>query len=454
MSSRWGSSGSRWSSERERAEREQRERERAAADKGGTPTRRSWREGRSGSPATPSSGTSGGRPAEHSSTETPASRWVGGEGGTGRANRRGEAAASTTSTGKPSPVGRKWRSSAPPPPDEGPALPNLPGDEKDRKGGGTSSRILIFGAVLFALMAVIAFLPFSPLGGGDDAEPTNTPPVAVVPTAPSQDPSNPRGAGTPETPTRPADSEMVVCVDPGHGGWDPGRERQRDGNFVPPYFNESEINLAMGLMFKQQLEARGVTVIMTRETGTAVNVFGEDINGDGRTLEDSQQDGERDELQARINVCNDGNADILLSLHLNGFDDASVRGYEVLYTPYPTREFGQLNLDLGNAIYRALGAAYDDAGFETDARGVKSDQADLVAELHEFGSENNLVLTGPAVTNPDYTIVPSSMPGVFVEPVFITNQDDANFIVREENQRLLAEAYAEGVMRYFDRHPG
>jgi N-acetylmuramoyl-L-alanine amidase len=159
-------------------------------------------------------------------------------------------------------------------------------------------------------------------------------------------------------------------------------------------------------------------------------------------------------LQARINICNEANADILISLHLNGYDDPDARGYEVLYTPAPTRDFGDLNLDLGTAIYRQVGAAYNDVDFETDARGVKSDEDDLDAQLHEFGSEKNLVLTGPAVNNPDYTIVPSNMPGVFVEPVFITNQDDVNFIVLEQNQRLLAQAYADGIMRYFDRHPG
>ena len=29
-------------------------------------------------------------------------------------------------------------------------------------------------------MAVIAFLPFGPLGGNDDAEPTNTPPFGLT----------------------------------------------------------------------------------------------------------------------------------------------------------------------------------------------------------------------------------------------------------------------------------
>ena len=446
MSSRWGSSGSRWSSEREREERERREREFTARDR--TRPRRSWREGTSGK--TPES-----QPTPERESPIRPQR-SGQSSGTGR--DRGAIPEPPAGDEKPSPIGRKWRATAPPPVDEGSALPNLPDDNGgNRRGGrgGTSNRILIFGALLFVLMAVIAFLPFGPLGDNGGEEPTNTPPLAVIPTTASQAADTRNRSGTPQA-QRPADSNLVVCIDPGHGGWDYGRQRQpgSDQDFAPPYLNESEINLGMALMLRDQLEARGVNVVLTRETGTAVNIMSEDVNGDGKTLRDSEQDGDRDELQARINICNEANADILISLHLNGFDDSSAHGYEVLYTPYPTREFGNQNLDLATFIYREIGAAYNRVGFETEPRGTKSDEDDLEAELHEFGSEKNLVLTGPEINNPDYTITPSNMPGVIVEPVFITNQEDVDFIVLPENQVVLAEAYAEGIMRYFDRYPG
>lgn len=436
MSNRWGSSESRWSSERERAERERREQD-FDARKARPPSRRSsWRDGTAGStpPAPPEEPASPIRETRTSSSGT-ATGGVAGE--------------------KASPIGRKWRESVTPPADDDSSLPNLPGDDGDDGGSRGGGRILIFGAVLFLLMAILAFTPFGPLGSNndsDDPEPTVPPPVAVVPTSPEQDPNSRNGViGSPAA-QRPADSETVVCIDPGHGGWDFGRQRQGD-EYNPPRFNESEVNLAMALMLRDELVSRDVTVVMTRESGTAANVFGEDVNGDGRTILDGAQDGDRDELQARINICNDANADVLISLHLNGFDDQSARGFEILYTPAPTREFGDQNLDLGNAIYREIGAAYNDVGFETDPRGVKSDET-LDAETHEFGSERNLVLTGPAVNNPDYSIVPSAMPGVIVEPVFISNQEDTNFIVLPENQRLLAVAYADGIMNYFDQYPG
>lgn len=429
MPNRFGSpEESRWSSERERLERERRQRE-FETNPATPPRRSSWREGARQEPA---------REAAPEPAESPI-----------RERRRSEEPAPETT--RSATVGRRWRDSVNPPEDDGSALPPLPGDDGgDTSNGGPNKGLLIFGALLFVLMAVLAFTPFGPLGsdngGGDPTEP-----VIVVPTSPAQDPSARGAVSTPPPRESLADAQYTVCIDPGHGGWDPGWERLDQDVYGPPYFQESEINLAMALMLRDELESRGIAVVMTRETGTASNVYGEDVNGDGRTVLDGQQHGDRDELQKRINICNEANADILISLHLNGFDDPAARGYEVLYTS--SREFGDKNLDLATAIYRAVGSAYNEVGFETQARGTKDDQRDLDANTHEFGSEPHLVLTGPAVNNPDYTIVPTNMPGVFVEPVFVSNQDDANFIVNPDNERLLAEAYADGIEAYFAQHP-
>jgi N-acetylmuramoyl-L-alanine amidase len=417
---------SRWSSERERLERERMHKEFEA--KRPTPPRRSsWREG---------ARQEAGDPEAESSP----------------IRERREPETSDTDGIRPATVGRRWRDSVTPPPDDGgSSLPPLPGDDGGSSRGGASGKgLLIFGALLFLLMAVLAFLPFGPLGGGgDDADPTA--PAIVVPTSPAEDPAAQGDISTPPPRETLADARYTVCIDPGHGGWDLGWQRLDQERYMPPYFTETEINLAMGLMLRDELESRGIGVVMTRETGTAANVYGEDVNGDGRTILDGEQHGDRDELQRRINICNEAGADVLISLHLNGFDDPAARGYEVLYTS--SREFGDRNLDLATAIYRAVGAAYNSVGFETQARGTKDDQRDLDAATHEFGSEQHFVLTGPAVNNPDYSIVPSEMPGIFVEPVFVSNQDDANFLVNPDNQRLLVEAYANGIEAYLEQHP-
>jgi N-acetylmuramoyl-L-alanine amidase len=324
-------------------------------------------------------------------------------------------------------------------------LPDLPGSASARGRGG--NRMIVLGALLFVAMAAIALLPRMLGDAGGNARPTPTPEMIQTPT-PRADDSGQLAIAPDE---QVQDAEHVVCIDAGHGGWDTGRTRE--ANSRAPAILEKEINLAMAYMLKDRLEDEGMAVVMTRQSGLAVNLFNEDVNGDGQTLQDSQQAGDRDELQARINICNEAGADLLISLHLNGYDDPSARGYEVLYTPAPFREFGDRNADLATFVYRRIDAAYKEAGFETQPRGTLPD-TELDAVMHNYGSERHLVITGPAVSNTDYTITPSQMPGIVIEPVFITNDDDAAFIADPRNQGVLVDAYADGILTYFEQYPG
>lgn len=334
-----------------------------------------------------------------------------------------------------------------------------------RSGGrGGNNRLIVFGAILFALMGVVAFLPFGPFGGnGDNPPPTpsSTLPSILTPTTVG-------AAGEPPTPepTPPlvADDERVVCIDPGHGGWDTGWNRsdqsdQIEEPYEPPVVTEAELNLGLSFMLKEELERNGVTVVMTRVSGGAVNAMEEDVNGDGmrrRDFEDpdqAEQAGSRDELQARINVCNEANADVMISVHFNGFDDRSVDGYEIYYTAAPYRPFGNLNAELATLVYRELDRTLQNSGYGGFGRGA-NDDTKLDAVQHDLGTEDHLVMTGPAVTGANYTITPTNMPGIVVEGAFLSNDDDARFVIQPANQRLMAEAYARGILNYFERHPG
>lgn len=423
MPDRFGDGSHRWSGQDERDARD-RQRKTSDALKASGSRRKSWRDGASAAnePTPEPTAPSQASPSSERPTQS--------------------------STPRTTQVTDRWRREAgTAQQDDGAELPPLPGQDR-RRGGSISSRGVLLGAVLLALVLAMMYLPFGPLGGGgDDSDPTSP---AVVPTNPVQDPAARDDVVSTPEPATTIDSDMLVCIDPGHGGWDLGQQRLDQELFAPPLFHESEVNLAMAFMLRDELESRGIGVVMTRESGTAANIFSEDVNGDGRTILDGKQHGDRDELQRRINICNEAGADILISLHINYTDDQTVRGYEVFYTS--NREFGDVNIDLANFVYREMGGAFATAGYETNARGPKDD-LDLSASTHEFGAEQHLVMTGPAVENPDYTIVPSAMPGVIVEAVFMSNQDDANFIVNPENQRLLVVAYADGIERYFEQYP-
>ena len=349
-------------------------------------------------------------------------------------------------------MGHKWRNMQRDAESEG-SLPPLP-DQESRKGGSGSSvgsRAIIFGAVLLAIVVGMLFLPFSPLVD-DTADPSPTPLVAEVTQAVTESAAGEETAVPTNEPAETVESDFLVCIDPGHGGWDFGRERMDMGAFGAPWFHESEVTLSLSFFLRDELESRDIAVVMTRETGGAVNWRNDDVNNDGRVLTDTPQgriDGARDELQARINICNDAGADILVSVHLNGHDDQSINGYEIFYNSQ--REFADQNRDLANYLYREMTVAFNDMEFITTGRGVKDD-IDLNAATHEYGSEPFLIMIGPELVRPEYTIIASAMPGVIVEAAFVSNTNDANFVLNPANQKRLAAGWADGIELYREQH--
>ncbi len=478
MSDRWNS-GSRWSSAREREERERAREAEREAQRQARLNRAAGKTPDGNAKAPPSTSAPSGQrrlsdderrtirayrfpaPARDASESTSAN-----EEASSRllSSKSAPSTANADDTPRGTPIGRKWRSSLESSAAESatPAsLPDLPG-AGGRRGNG---RLVIFGAALFGLMAIVAFLPFGPFAADREGDVTPTPlgtlPSILDDSTPSSDQNVRATEAVASGP--PPDSEQVVCLDAGHGGWDPGWERNDliDPPYAPPFVNEAELNLGMALMLRDALEAEDITVVMTRISGGGVNVFEEDINQDGntrRSIEDddrAEQAADRDELQARINICNEANADILVSLHLNGADDReTARGYEVLYTAAPVRPFGDESQELATLVYRQIDAAMRESEYGgTWGRGIKPDSS-LDAEQHDLGSEEHLVLTGPGADTPEYTIRPSEMPGVVIEGVFLSNDPDAQFIVQPDNQQMLVDAYARGILEYFANNTG
>jgi N-acetylmuramoyl-L-alanine amidase len=89
------------------------------------------------------------------------------------------------------------------------------------------------------------------------------------------------------------------------------------------------------------------------------------------------------------------------------------------------------------------------SGLGRDAR----PDSEIEAVRSEFGAEQHMVMTGPAVVTNDYEIVPSAMPGVIVESVFLSNDLDAAWIVQPANQQIVIDAYVLGILDYFAKYP-
>jgi len=95
-----------------------------------------------------------------------------------------------------------------------------------------------------------------------------------------------------------AASLATICVDPGHGGSDPGA--------VSGTTQEKTLNLAIAKWLKQYLESDGFSVVMTRSTDVYVN------------------------LTTRYTIANNNNVDAFVSVH-NNSGVSTARGTECIY---------------------------------------------------------------------------------------------------------------------------
>jgi N-acetylmuramoyl-L-alanine amidase len=120
---------------------------------------------------------------------------------------------------------------------------------------------------------------------------------------------------------------MKICIDPGHGGKDPGA-------VGPAGLHEADVALAIGLKLSDNLNAMGVDTLMTRSTDVFI------------------------ELGTRCKIANDWKADYFVSVHLNS-NGRSVAGIETLY-----------KTDKGKALAAPIQEAMVAATGDTD-RGLK-----------------------------------------------------------------------------------
>jgi N-acetylmuramoyl-L-alanine amidase len=107
-------------------------------------------------------------------------------------------------------------------------------------------------------------------------------------------------------PVKKLQSNYIACIDPGHGGSDPGA-------ISSGAVKESSLNLAIALAMRNYLQGMSspypvFTVIMTRTTDIYVS------------------------LEDRYNIANNIGAKIFVSIHCNSFSDTAIRGTTACYS--------------------------------------------------------------------------------------------------------------------------
>lgn len=192
--------------------------------------------------------------------------------------------------------------------------------------------------------------------------------------------------------------EYRIVIDPGHGGVDPGMLGVN--NTI-----EKEINLTVSYMLKEELENKGMNVVLTRTTD------------DGLYLE-SDSNKKIADMKKRCAIITESNADIVVSIHQNSFSDSAVCGAQVFYYKH-----SQKGKELAQYIQDSLKENVD----ETNDRKIKANDS-------------------------YYMLIHTPCPTVIVECGFITNYEEAKLLVSEEYQRKVAKAIASGIENFIEKN--
>lgn len=128
-------------------------------------------------------------------------------------------------------------------------------------------------------------------------------------------------------------SKAVIVIDPGHGGFDPGKVGSANSL-------EKDINLAISRLVKTEMESVGYTVYMTREKDEALS--GSDESS--KKIKD---------MKNRVAFIEEKKPVLTISIHQNSFSETT-RGAQVFYHTH-SESGKKLAHELQNSIREVVG---------------------------------------------------------------------------------------------------
>lgn len=292
------------------------------------------------------------------------------------------------------------------------------------------------------ILLALAFLPQDRLSAHAPVPPAHSRPAAAKEAAPSVEPLAVRTADLPGgfapgacagyDPTG-FDLHRTIVVDAGHGGPDPGA--------VGGQVQEKTLTLAVALQLRDMLRSDGYRVVLTRTSDTSVAQLATSQVRQGAVT----NSGVHLDTLARIACANASGADALVSIHFNAFSDPSVGGAETFYDD--ARSFAADNRSLAALVQASLMASYGRAGWTVEDRGIHSDAATgssgLTATAEAYG---RLMELGPA--SQGWNDKPSLMPGVLVEPSFLTDPFELQVASSIDGQRAIAAGIEQALIGF------
>jgi N-acetylmuramoyl-L-alanine amidase len=192
---------------------------------------------------------------------------------------------------------------------------------------------------------------------------------------------------------------VVVVIDAGHGGRDPGASGNRG-------VTEEEVNLKVALKLRRLVEQGGGTAIMIREDDSGLYTEGGKVGGTRKS----------EDLKNRHALINSCGADILISIHLNSFPQSQYYGAQTFYMR-------------GEDKSRIL---------------AESIQKELIRVLNRGNHRKAKAIDSI------YILKNNNMPGALVECGFLSNYEEEQLLDDEHYQEKIAWSIFVGVVKYLE----
>ena len=225
--------------------------------------------------------------------------------------------------------------------------------------------------------------------------------------------------------------DIVIAVDAGHGGYDPGAIGRRS--------KEKDLNLAISKELARRIDAEpGMQALLIRSSDVFV------------------------ELRDRIAKARKNNADLFISIHADAFHDSRVNGASVFALnlkgandeaarQLERRETAPVNVggvslhDYDEVVASVLLdiSQKESLSVSLDVGAKVSREMSKVAKMHskEVKQKSLLVLKAP------------DMPSILVETGFISNASEEKKLINKKHQARLASAVLAGIKSYFYTNP-
>ena len=219
--------------------------------------------------------------------------------------------------------------------------------------------------------------------------------------------------------------DLVVIIDPGHGGKDPGAIGRKGTK-------EKHVTLQIGNYLKELIQQRlGAKVLLTRNKDVFLD------------------------LEQRVEFANKNKADLFISIHVNSHPQKSIHGLEVYHfgkasdpraLEVAARENGMTLEDNAPAWQFIIADKLNDQKIEESQTLAWTTNKTLVKTL----KASHKIKDHGVKTAPFYVLRFTTMPSILAEVAFVSNSEDEKRLRSKSYQKQLAEGMFKGIQSYLE----